>query len=684
MFQPILNALAEHYSGERAKNHVAEIIRFHRIQASPGLRGAATYAYEYLRSLGLPAEIVRLPGDGSTRYWSALMPQEWDCSAASLRLLDPAGRSSLLADFAEAKLSLIQRSAPTPAGGVEAELVALQDGAEDGHYEGIDVAGKIVLTRGNLRRVYDIAVQRRGAIGVIFYGMREQPPVRNPLDLAEALQYTSFWWQPGDKQCFGFVLSPRRGEELRRMVSAAGERGEAVRVRAVVESRFSNGFMDIVSAAIPGDTEQEIAIVAHLCHPQPSANDNASGVATVLETARVLQTLITEGRLARPRRTIRFLLPPEIYGTYAYLASDERRIARTLAAINLDMVGENQELCGSSFLVESPPQAMAAPMAALAGAIQEELAKEQHGLNDLGTFALFRYDQTPFNGGSDHYVLSDPSIGIACPMLIEWPDRFYHTSFDTLDKVDPASLRRAGLLAGAYVAFLAAAGSEEAVWLAHEAQARYKALVARSGQDAVTALRLSPALQAQNKDAAGAAAVARDLEQLKRKMLYLADRQQAALAWLQRLATDNIERNLSALQSEAALLAWNESTAQSDIVTGIAARAGLPNLPRAETQPPDEWEQAAQEIVPVRRLRGPVTLESYLPGLAPERRDAWRAVGKAHSHTPETILDLALYWADGKRTLLEIADLVELETGKRDVEYLVLYARLLKELELLG
>jgi aminopeptidase YwaD len=508
--------------------------------------------------------------------------------------------------------------------------------------------------------------------------MREQAPVRPPFDLAEALQYTSFWWQPEDKQCFGFVLSPRRGEELRRSIRAAAERNETVRVHALVNSRFVDGLMDAPTAVIHGETDEEVLIVAHICHPQPSANDNASGVGVVLEAARVLQLLISTGKLPRPRRSIRFLLPPEIYGTYAYLAQNEQRCAKTVAAINLDMVGENQELCGSSFLVERLPEAMAAPVDTLAIAIQDELAREQHGLNDLGTFALFRYGNVPFNGSSDHAILSAPSVGIACPMLIQWPDRFYHTSFDTIDKVDPNSLRRAGLLSATYAAFLAGAGGEETVWLAHEAQIAYKTRIARSGQDAATSIRL------QKIDAASGPAIATDLNRLKKRLLYLADRQQAILAWLERLGGVSISAVLRSLQSEAATIAWNEITTQSESIGGSAARAGLRAIPGVAERPRDEWDEAAQALILQPRWRGPVEVDGFLSHLSPERRDAWYATTRRHAATPHALLEMALYWADGKRTLLEIADLVELETVKRDVELLVLYVRLLQELELLA
>ena len=148
----------------------------------------------------------------------------------------------------------------------------------------------------------------------------------------------------------------------------------------VVKSSFVDGNMDAPTALIPGaDRRGDAGRCSHL-PPAAVGQRQRVGCGAVLETARVLQTLITGGSTAATAPVIRFLLPPEMYGTYAYLASDEQRIARTLAAINLDMVGENQELCGSSFLVERLPQAMAAPVDTLAIAIQEALAQEQHGL----------------------------------------------------------------------------------------------------------------------------------------------------------------------------------------------------------------------------------------------------------------------------------------------------------------
>jgi hypothetical protein len=40
-----------------------------------------------------------------------------------------------------------------------------------------------------------------------------------------------------------------------------------------------------------------------------------------------------------------------------------------------------------------------------------------------------------------------------------------------------------------------------------------------------------------------------------------------------------------------------------------------------------------------------------------------------------------VYWADGKRSLLDISRLVELEAGSTDLEYLAGYLELLKKLK---
>ena len=224
MFKEIQKAVAEEYSGLRAKEYIAEIIPYHRIQASPGFRAAAERCRQLLAGFGLSAEVLTFPANESTSYWSLPMFQEWEASEATLHLIEPADKARKLADFSEIKCSLIQRSAPVD--NLEAEVVLLEDGEEEQEYEGLDLEGKVVLTKGDLNRVHDLAVGRHGAVGILFDGMREIPPVRQRIDLPDTRAYTSFWWRPGHKKCFGFVLSPRQGEELRRWIKSQQREGK--------------------------------------------------------------------------------------------------------------------------------------------------------------------------------------------------------------------------------------------------------------------------------------------------------------------------------------------------------------------------------------------------------------------------------------------------------------------------
>ncbi|MGA9351675.1 MAG: DUF4910 domain-containing protein [Anaerolineae bacterium] len=664
MFKKTFEAIREEFSGQAAKGYVIDITRYHRMQASPGFRQAAHYCLERLREAGVQAEILSFPADEKTQYWSAQMFQEWEATEATLHLLEPEDERRKLADFRACPISLIQRSAPFEG---EAKVVLLEDGEEEVEYEGLDLRGKVVLTKGDLNRVRELAVEKRGAIGIIFDGMRETPPVRARMDVPDALQYTSFWWTGQEKKCLGFVLSPREGEKLRGLIKKRAQDGKPpVGVRAKVVSHLYDGEIEVVSALIPGETSQEVVMVAHLCHPRPSANDNASGSAAALEIARTLQKLVDGGKLVQPKRGIRFLWVPEMTGTYAYLATHEDEIERMVAGLNLDMVGQNQELCGSSFLIEHPPQALPSFAPYLLERLREEFLGETSAFGGTGEYALFRHAIIPFSGGSDHYILSDPSVGVPTPMIIQWPDKFYHTSQDTPDKVDSAMLSRVGSLAATYAYFLANAGQEEATWLGYEMTARFKRDIVRFVQEKVT-----EAANIEKADKLG-----ETIALMRKKVAYLIEREQQALASLKRLSP---EMAVEGWQGEVAEFANRESVKGEEAIRVCVGEGGWAELSAREL---DEWEDKAARMVPRRLYRGPVPLHSYLNQLSEKDRERWWRLGKERKKGFFTLPTLAEYWANGKLSLLEIADLIELETGQRDVELLVEYFQMLGKLNL--
>ncbi len=643
MFQSLWKTLTAEISGPAAAQAVADIARHHRIQASPGYRRAAEWVCEQLAQAGLKVRTLTFPADQATTFWSASSFQEWEARAGVLHLIEPADQARKLADYRDLPLNLVVRSLPFDG---EAEVVVLQKGEDPAEYEGLDLRGRVVLTRGNIQRVHDLAIVRRGAAGLIYDGMREVEPVRPAWSLPDAVQYTSFWWRGQEPQGFGFALTPRQGESLRRLAQE-----HTLRVRAHVDARLTDGTLEVVEATIPGTLDEEIVLVAHLCHPQPSANDNGSGAAALLEVARALQALIGRGELAPPRRTLRFLWVPEITGTYAYLSAHEDRIPRMVAGLNLDMVGQDQEQCGSSLLFEQPPDALANFTPALLARLREHILPEAKTFGGVGGYPLFRYADVPFGGGSDHYIFSDPTVGVPMPMIIQWPDRFYHTSADTPDRVDPRMMGRVGCLAATYAYWLAQAGESEARWLVREMSARFRKQVIAVVQAAVT--------HASEEDGSSR-------ELLRQQLEYRVARHQAALNTVQRLAPVSV----SAWEVQDAEFASAEWTRAADL------------LPDRSLPAPPEVEGA--EMVPSRRSRGPAHVGRLVAQLDEAGRDRWWDLRQRLRKVAGALPVLAEYWADGRRNVAEIAALVQQEMGHEATGLLVEYFAALAELGLVN
>lgn len=694
MFNPLVRQFATELSGQRAHRIVDEITRYHRIQASPGFRAAATWCLERLLSAGVEAELLEYAADLDTNYWSLPGFQEWEAEEAELWLIEPSGERRRLCDYQEKKLSLVQRSPSTQPEGVEAELLVLDKAEDEESYHGIDVSGKVLLVRGDLRRIHKLAVDKYGALGLVTDPMMEQPPVRERSDLPDALQYASFHWNSANPKGFGFVVSPRVGAMLREKAKKLSQEKPArcLRVWARVRSRFYDGQFENVTAVIPGQSPEEVLVIAHLCHPQPSANDNASGAATAMEVAITLARLVREGKLPHPKRTIRFLWVPEMTGTFAYLSSRPGGAPKIIAAVNLDMVGENQDLSKSTLCVEKPPRACPSFTGDLMARILQATATDPKlddntpSLGSTTAYAHFRWAVTPFAGGSDHYVLSDPTVGIPCPMVIQWPDKYYHTSEDTPDKVDPRMLHRVSILTATYTWFLATAGYPEAVWLAGEMAAGFGAEIHSKVQELLRQ-GMEKARAAASSPGSPGLALAEMVSAIRGQLTFLLERKRADLRSIGSLLgaseQEFFDLILDHLDQELFDQVNHEECRLRLVLRGVRASLGDCSSPELAPRQLDEWEAQAASMFPRRIHPGPIMWNWYLPRLHESQAAEFKALSQKHRRTNiGTLLNLLDYWIDGKRNLLQVVDLVELESGVRDPHLAVLYVRALEDLGL--
>jgi len=444
----------KHISGDRAFQTVAEVSTFHRIQGSTGFRAAAEHCQRKLERWGFEnAEVLSYPAREDVIFGTYPSFKEWDCKAAWCDLVDPEERR--LADFDACAISVIQKSAPCDFRNEPLEVIMLDKGTDEANYKNVDFEGKIVFVRDDINKVYSWVVEKRGAAGLITDFVLQDPHVRGRHDQSDTLRYTSFWWKPGQKTAFGFVLSPREGDRFAELCTKLAKEGKRPHVKCYVDSSIYDGEIENVTAYLPGELDEEILLVGHLCHPRASANDNASGTACVMEAIKTIKMLTETGELAPLKRGVRVLLVPEFTGTYAYLEKIGAEAKKIKAAFNLDMVGGRQDHGYGPITITDIPLETPSIVSDAAAVILDEVKRQVTGMMPDAYCPLFNSHMTDYSGGSDHVVFSDPQTNIPCLMLGQWPDKYYHTSTDTLDKVDPYILSRSATLAASYAYTLA-------------------------------------------------------------------------------------------------------------------------------------------------------------------------------------------------------------------------------------
>jgi len=360
-------------------------------------------------------------------------------------------------------------------------------------------------------------------------------------------------------------------------------------------------------------------------------------------------------------------------GTYAYLATREEKIPRIVAGVNLDMVGEDQDVTKSPLLVEMTPDASPSYVNYVMASVLRDLATDGESLSGTAKYALFKWAVTPYSGGSDHYILSDPTVGVPTPMIIHWPDLYYHTSQDTLDKVSAEELKRVVTMAATYSYFLANAGYEEYLWIANEVTAEAKRQLIGTVQKHLSSLLEKNEKEAGKEPKEQIADATRKLEE---RLTYVLDREIGALRSIARIIPEKDAQGFRAyladLEAEIRRLAQKELDRFGATIERFRSSWGLKKVPAARKPRLTATEKKATKIIPKRIYRGPISMRLALERMSDEQRRTYRREMERKKKF-RNILDPAIYWSDGKRNLLEIAKLVRQEVGQMDLKFLLGY-----------
>ncbi|HYO78148.1 MAG TPA: DUF4910 domain-containing protein, partial [Thermoanaerobaculia bacterium] len=376
----------------------------------------------------------------------------WNADFAELWELDANGeRITRLASWEATPIALAQDSV---SGEANTTVVDVGSGTRADDYK--DVKGKLVLTSSQPGAVASLAIGRFGAAGIISYAQNQRTGWYGEDETLVRWGHLDTF-APENERTFAFMVSLQSGRALQARLA----RGESVRLHAIVRAGQEPGAYDLATAIIPGSElrEQEIVFSCHLDHPRPGANDNASGCATILEVARTLSKLIADKRIAPPRRTLRFVWPPEIEGTLALLNGRPQIAQRTKAAIHLDMVGGGPETKAIFHVTRGPASQpsfiydVAQSVGMLANEQSAEFAMTGSArwpmLASDGSKDPLRAAFVPLTLGSDHQVYSDSSFGIPAIYMNDWPDRYIHTNRDVPANIDSTKLERVAFIAAA-------------------------------------------------------------------------------------------------------------------------------------------------------------------------------------------------------------------------------------------
>lgn len=220
-------------------------------------------------------------------------------------------------------------------------------------------------------------------------------------DKPDWIPYRTSYYAPN----WGFCLPHRMLESLKE--------GE---YEVAIDATLEPGSLTYAECVLPGDSDQEVLISAHACHPS-LANDNLAGIAVAVELARWLETI-------HRRYTYRFIFAPGTIGSIAWLSRNQGAASKIAHGLVLSCLGD-----AGSITYKRSRRGTATIDRVVANVLHE--AHEPHTIND---FIPYGYDERQY---------CSPGFNLPVGVLMRTPNGQYpeyHSSADNLDLVKPASL----------------------------------------------------------------------------------------------------------------------------------------------------------------------------------------------------------------------------------------------------
>jgi aminopeptidase-like protein len=186
----------------------------------------------------------------------------------------------------------------------------------------------------------------------------------------------------------------------------------------VVDTTLKAGSLTYGECVIPGETDREILVSTHVCHPS-LANDNLSGISVATFLARHLMA-----RADRPAYTYRFIFIPGTIGSITWIARNHDKLHKIAGGVVLSGIGDPGPLHYKR------TKSGCAVVDRVFGRVLHRRGQPFH----IEDFSPYGYDERQFNS---------PGINVPVGCFTRTPfGRYpeYHTSGDNLDLITPAAL----------------------------------------------------------------------------------------------------------------------------------------------------------------------------------------------------------------------------------------------------
>ena len=357
-------AFASAVADAELRRYVRELVAFGpRMGGTPSNDKSAAYLGAFFEKQGLDVAIQEDPA--ALAHWES----SWRVTLEDGAVVEsawPFGFSASTGGVREGKLLLVEdlaRAVPAP-----------------------EWKGRIIYTPSGVGRAY-AAIVKSGHLPAAILSSSPNDPTRY-IDWSRLSSLPASDSNPVPAFSVSYVDG--------RTLASAAQAGRTVRVS--LESTIREGRGKTVIATLRGeDASRYYLVCAHGDSDSggPGADDNASGVATVMEIARVYASLVASGKVPRPKHSIRFAVwGAEYRSARAFIEREGDKLEGLLGVLNFDETGTGAERDAIYF--ESNDVPWNEPMLRTFEAVAGDYA----GRAGFWT----EYTTNPSQGGTDSYA----------------------------------------------------------------------------------------------------------------------------------------------------------------------------------------------------------------------------------------------------------------------------------------